>query len=150
MHDTAKEAVRRSLKRAGFKTIDVGKSVAPQVFIDKVKENNANLIAVSVNTVPAKNNLAKLDELLKASGLKDKVGIIMGGAAVKKEDADAIGAFFGKNKEEAPEIAKKALTMVNVRSSINYCRTCGNSNPQSYRFCGKCGTLLGYDQTRIY
>ncbi len=109
MHDTAKEAVRRSLKRAGFKTIDVGKSVAPQVFIDKVKENNANIIAISVNTVPAKNNLAKLDELLKAAGLKDKVGIIMGGAAVKKEDADAIGALFGKNKEEAPELAKKAI-----------------------------------------
>ncbi len=35
--------------------------------------------------------------------------IIMGGAAVKKEDADAIGALFGKNKEEAPEIAKKAI-----------------------------------------
>ena len=73
MHDTAKEAVRRSLKRAGLKTIDVGKSVAPQVFIDKVKENNANMIAVSVNTVPAKNNLAKLDELLKSSGLKGKL-----------------------------------------------------------------------------
>ena len=60
MHDTAKEAVRRSLKRAGFKTIDVGKSVAPQVFVDKAKENNANIIAISVNTVPAKNNLPKL------------------------------------------------------------------------------------------
>ena len=107
MHDTAKEAVRRSLKRAGFKTIDVGKSVAPQAFIDKVKENNANLIAISVNTVPAKNNIAKLDKLLKAAGLKDKVGIIMGGAAVKKEDADAIGALFGKNKEEAPNLQKK-------------------------------------------
>jgi hypothetical protein len=33
----------------------------------------------------------------------------MGGAAVKKEDADAFGALFGKNKEEAPELAKKAL-----------------------------------------
>jgi len=60
-------------KTRRLQTIDVGKSVAPQVFIDKVKENNANLIAVSVNTVPAKNNLAKLDELLKASGLKDKL-----------------------------------------------------------------------------
>jgi methanogenic corrinoid protein MtbC1 len=109
MHDTAKEAVRRTLKRAGFKTVDVGKSVAPQVFIDKVKESNANVIALSVNTVPAKNNLAKLDELLKSSGLKGKVGIIMGGAAVKKEDADAMGALFGKNKEEAVELAKKAM-----------------------------------------
>ena len=109
MHDTAKEAVRRSLKRAGFKTIDVGKSVAPQVFVDKAKETNANIIAISVNTVPAKNNLAKLDELLKAAGLKGKVAIIMGGAAVKKEDADALGALFGKNKEEAPDLAKKAM-----------------------------------------
>jgi methanogenic corrinoid protein MtbC1 len=109
MHDTAKEAVRKALKRAGFKTIDAGKSVAVDVFIAKIKESNADILALSVNTVPAKNNLAKLDEALKAAGLKGKVKIIMGGAAVKKEDADAIGAFFGKNKEEAPEIAKKAL-----------------------------------------
>ena len=108
MHDTAKEAVRKSLKRAGFKTIDAGKSAPIEAFIQKIKENNATLVALSVNTVPAKNNLPKLVEAMKAAGLTN-VKIIMGGAAVKKEDADAIGAFFGKNKEEAPEIAKKAL-----------------------------------------
>jgi methylmalonyl-CoA mutase cobalamin-binding domain/chain len=109
MHDTAKEQVRKALKRAGFKTIDAGKSIAPQVFVDKAKESNADIIALSVNTVPAKNNLAKFDEALKAAGLKDKVMIIMGGAAIKKEDADAIGALFGKNKEEGVDIAKKAM-----------------------------------------
>jgi methylmalonyl-CoA mutase cobalamin-binding domain/chain len=109
MHDTAKEAVRRALKRAGFKTVDAGKSVTPQVFVDKIKESNADILAISVNTVPAKNNIAKLEEALKAGGLKDKVIIIMGGAAVKKEDAEAIGAVFGKNKEEGVEIAKKAM-----------------------------------------
>jgi len=108
MHDTAKEQVRKALKRAGFKTIDVGKSVAPQVFVDKAKENNADIIAISVNTVPAKN-LSKLDAALKEAGLKEKVIILMGGAAVKKEDADAIGALFGKNKEEGVEIAKRAI-----------------------------------------
>jgi methylmalonyl-CoA mutase cobalamin-binding domain/chain len=110
MHDTPKEQVRKALKRAGFKTIDAGKSVAPQVLVDKAKENNADIIALSVNTVPAKNNLAKLDEALKASGLKGKVILMMGGAAVKKEDAEAIGALYGKNKEEGVEIAKKAIT----------------------------------------
>jgi methanogenic corrinoid protein MtbC1 len=107
MHDTAKEAVRKALKRAGFKMIDAGKSAPVDVFVQKIKENNAALLALSVNTVPAKNNLPKLIDAIKAAGLNVK--IIMGGAAVKKEDADAIGAFFGKNKEEAPEIAKKAL-----------------------------------------
>jgi len=109
MHDTAKEQVRKALKRAGFKTIDAGKSVAPQVFVDKAKESNADIIALSVNTVPAKNSLPKLDEAMKAAGLKDKVMIIMGGAAIKKEDADMLGALFGKNKEEGVEIAKKAM-----------------------------------------
>ncbi len=33
----------------------------------------------------------------------------MGGAAVTKADAEAIGALYGKNKEEAPELAKKAI-----------------------------------------
>jgi methylmalonyl-CoA mutase cobalamin-binding domain/chain len=110
MHDTAKEAVRKALKRAGFKTIDAGKSVAPEVFVSKAKEANADILALSVNTVPAKNNLAKLDEELKAAGIKEKMIIIMGGAAVKKEDAEAIGALYGKNKEEGVEIAKKAIT----------------------------------------
>ena len=109
MHDTAKEAVRKSLKRAGFKTVDAGRSVPVDVFVNKIKESNASIVALSINTVPAKNNLAKFVQALKDAGLSDKVKIIMGGAAVKKEDADAIGALFGKNKEEAPEIAKKAL-----------------------------------------
>jgi len=109
MHDTAKEQVRKALKRAGFKTVDAGKSVAPQIFVDKAKESNADIIALSVNTVPAKNNLAKLDEALKTSGLKGKVILMMGGAAIKKQDAEAMGALYGKNKEEGVEIAKKAI-----------------------------------------
>ena len=109
MHDTAKEAVRKALKRAGFKTVDVGKSAPPQAFIDKIKESNATILAVSVNTVPAKNNLSKLDDALKAADLKDKITVIKGGAAVKKQDAQAVGALFGKNKEEGVALAKKAV-----------------------------------------
>ncbi len=107
MHDTAKEAVRKALKKAGFKTIDVGKNAKPEAFVAKVKESKADILALSVNTVPAKNNLSALVDALKAANLDVK--IIMGGAAVKKEDADAIGAIFGKSKEEGVEIAKKIV-----------------------------------------
>ena len=107
MHDTAKEAVRKALKKAGFKTIDVGKNAKPEAFVAKVKESKADILALSVNTVPAKNNLSALVDALKAANLNVK--IIMGGAAVKKEDADAIGAIFGKSKEEGVEIAKKIV-----------------------------------------
>lgn len=107
MHDTAKEAVRKALKKAGFKTIDVGKNAKPEAFVAKVKESKADILALSVNTVPAKNNLSALVDALKAANLNVK--IIIGGAAVKKEDADAIGAIFGKSKEEGVEIAKKIV-----------------------------------------
>jgi methanogenic corrinoid protein MtbC1 len=109
VHDTAREMVRKALKRAQFKTVNLGKNVPPAVFASKAKEVNADIIAVSVNTVPAKNNLAKLDEALQAAELKGKVILMIGGAAVKKEDAEAIGALFGKSKEEGVEIAKKAI-----------------------------------------
>src|SRR3989304_7121716 len=73
MHDTAKEALRKSLNRAGFKTVDAGKSVPVDVFVTKIKESNAGILALSVNTVPAKNNLGKLMQALKDAGLADKV-----------------------------------------------------------------------------
>jgi methanogenic corrinoid protein MtbC1 len=109
VHETAREMVRKAFKRAQFKTVNLGKGVPPAVFASKAKEVNADIIAVSVNTIPAKNNLAKLDETLKAAELKGKVILMIGGAAVKKEDVEAIGGFYGKSKEEGVEIAKKAI-----------------------------------------
>ena len=35
---------------------------------------------------------------------------MIGGAAVTKEDADKIGAMFGKTREDAVVLAKKALS----------------------------------------
>ena len=108
MHDTAKEAVRRSLKRAGFKTIDVGKSVAPQVFVDKAKENNANLIAISVNTVPAKNNLAKLDEALKAAGLKGQNRNYHGRRSSQKRRCRGNGRTLRKEQGRSSRVSKES------------------------------------------
>ncbi len=109
MMDTPKEMVRKALKRAQFKTVDLGQGVLPAAFATKAKEVNADIIVVSVNLTPAKQNLEKLMSAIEAEGLTDKVVVMIGGAAVKKEDADKIGALFGKTKEEAEALAKKAM-----------------------------------------
>ncbi|MEM2911433.1 MAG: cobalamin-dependent protein [Candidatus Bathyarchaeia archaeon] len=109
MHETPKEMVRKALKRAGFKTVDLGRAVSSQNFASKAKEVNADIVAVSVNTKPAKDNLPKLNQALTDAGLKGKVVLMIGGASVTKGDADAIGALYGKNKEEAVALAKKAV-----------------------------------------
>ena len=108
-HLTPKEMVRKSLKKAQFKCVDVGRSASANSFASKAKEVNADIIAVSINTAPAKNNIPKFVEAVEASGLKGKVAIMIGGAAVDKSDADEIGAMFGETREEAVALAKKVM-----------------------------------------
>lgn len=107
--NTAKEMVRKSLKAAQFKTIDAGKGVDSAAFVAKVKQANADILVVTVGLSAAKDNLSKLVSALETEGLKDKVTVMIGGAAVTKEDADKIGALFGKTREEAVVLAKKSM-----------------------------------------
>ena len=107
--DTAKEMVRKSLKTAQFKTVDIGKSASAATFVSKAKEANADIIVVTVSISAAKESLLKLVSALEAEGLKGKVAVMIGGAAVSKEDADIIGALYGKTREDAVVLAKKAM-----------------------------------------
>jgi 5-methyltetrahydrofolate--homocysteine methyltransferase len=107
--DAAKEMVRRSLKAAQFKTVDAGRGISPTTLASKAKEVNADIIVVSMLLSAAKANLPKLVSAIEAEGLKEKVVLIIGGAGVDKEDADKIGAMFGKTREEAVALAKKAM-----------------------------------------
>jgi len=106
--DSAKGMVRKSLKRAQFKVVDVGRGVTPETFASKAKEAKADIVVVSVLLSAAKVNLAKLVSALEVEGLKE-VKVIIGGAAVTREDADKIGAMFGTTREEAVVLAQKAM-----------------------------------------
>jgi 5-methyltetrahydrofolate--homocysteine methyltransferase len=108
-HITPKEMVRKSLKKANFKCIDLGKKVPAEKFAKSAKTEKADIIAVSINTGPAKNNIPALMEAIEAEGLKGKVTIMIGGAAVDKSDADEIGAMFGETRDEAVVLAQKAM-----------------------------------------
>ena len=106
---TAKDMVRKSLKAAQFKTIDVGRGVSPTTFASKAKETNADIIVVSVLLSAARKTLPELISAIEQEGLKDKIVVMIGGAAVKKEDADKIGALFGETREDAVVLAKKVM-----------------------------------------
>jgi 5-methyltetrahydrofolate--homocysteine methyltransferase len=109
MMDTAKEMVRKSLKTAQFKTVDAGRGVSPTSFASKAKEVNADIMVITIGLSAAKENLPKLVSALELEGLKDKIVLMIGGAAVTKEDAEKIGALYGKTREDAVALAKKAM-----------------------------------------
>jgi len=113
--DNPKEMVRKSLKNAQFKTVDLGKNVSVKNFVSKAKEVNADIIVVTIGYTPAKENLPNLASEIKSQGLEGKVAVLIGGAAVKKEDAEKINALFGETREEAVALAKKIIEKKNLK-----------------------------------
>jgi 5-methyltetrahydrofolate--homocysteine methyltransferase len=93
--------------------VDAGKGVSPEALALKTKEANADIIVVTVGLSAAKDNLPKLIDAIENEGLKGKVVVMIGGAAVTKEDADKIGALFGKTREDAVALAKQAMEQKN-------------------------------------
>ena len=106
---TAKEMVRKALKRAQFKTVDIGRGAAPETFAKKAKETNADIIVISVLLTAAKKNLPKVVSAMEVEGIKDKVTLMIGRDAVDDDDAEEIGAMYGESKEEAVIMAKKVM-----------------------------------------
>lgn len=91
LHDIGKNLVAMMLEGAGFRIMDLGVDVKPEVFVDAVK-NGAGVIALSAlltTTMPA---MKESIEALKADGIRDKVKVMIGGAPVTQNYADEIGA----------------------------------------------------------
>jgi len=90
IHDIGKNIVKLLLENYGFKVIDLGKDVAPELVVNAVIENKApavGLSALMTTTVPAMEETIKL--------LKEKAPwckIVVGGAVLNQEYSDRIGA----------------------------------------------------------
>lgn len=91
-HDIGKNIVAIMLGAAGFEIIDVGRDVTPKTFVDKVKETNADIVALSALMTTSMVNMRKVLALLIEEGVRDKVKVMIGGAAISQRYSDEIGA----------------------------------------------------------
>jgi corrinoid protein of di/trimethylamine methyltransferase len=92
VHDIGKNLVNIMLEGAGFEVIDLGVQVAPEKFIEAVQEHKPDIVGFSAfltTTMPMFK--ANINALQKA-GLRDQVIVMVGGAPVTQEYADAVGA----------------------------------------------------------
>jgi len=92
LHDIGKNLVKLMLESAGFEVIDLGVDVEPEVFINAIKENNANIVALSALLTTTMNVMKETVDALVEAGQRDNVKIIIGGAPVTQKFADEIGA----------------------------------------------------------
>ncbi|MHA1783932.1 MAG: cobalamin B12-binding domain-containing protein [Candidatus Helarchaeota archaeon] len=95
VHNIGKNTISSLLQIAGFEVFDLGIDVSPQTFIDKVKEENADVLAISSLYSNGFDNLRKTIDLTIKEGLKRKIKVIIGGSMTKdmaeEWHADAYG-----------------------------------------------------------
>jgi methylmalonyl-CoA mutase cobalamin-binding domain/chain len=92
VHDIGKNLVNIMFEGAGFQVIDLGVQVSPEKFVDAVKTHKPDIVGFSAfltTTMPMFK--ANMNALTKA-GIRDHVIVMVGGAPVTQEYADAVGA----------------------------------------------------------
>ena len=110
IHDIGKRIVATMLEVYGFEVHDLGRDVPLENFIEKAIEVNADIVAASALMTTTMVAQKLLQEALQEAGIREKVKLMVGGAAVTQEWADQIGA--DGYAEEVTEAVKKAKQLV--------------------------------------
>src|SRR5919197_5242478 len=110
VHDIGKNLVNIMLEGAGFTVHDLGVNVAPETFVEQVQEHQPDIVGFSAfltTTMPMfKANINALEK----AGIRDDVIVMVGGAPVTQEYADAVGADgYAADASTAVRLAKDLI-----------------------------------------
>jgi 5-methyltetrahydrofolate--homocysteine methyltransferase len=92
LHDIGKNLVAMMLEGAGFEIVDLGTDVSPDKFVEAVKTEGAQFMALSALLTTTMPNMKNTIEALEAAGARGNVKVVIGGAPVTEAYANQIGA----------------------------------------------------------
>ena len=108
LHDIGKDIVRFMLESNGFEVYDLGVDVSKEQFIEKIKEVNPNIIALSGFLSLAYESMKEIIVEIKKAGLHENRLIMIGGGQMSDKIKEYVGAdAYGKSAVEAVTLAKK-------------------------------------------
>jgi 5-methyltetrahydrofolate--homocysteine methyltransferase len=108
LHDIGKNLVGMMCEGAGFEVEDLGKDIAPEGFVEAVKEFEPDVVGMSALLTTTMRAMEHTVKALEEAGVRDKVKIMIGGAPVTQSFADQIGADgYASNAAAAAEMAKQ-------------------------------------------
>ena len=92
IHDIGKNIVAILLKGAGYEVNDLGTNVSAEKIIDFIKKENPDYLGLSALLTTTMPEIGVVIEALKDNGLRERVKVLIGGAAVSDDFAQEIGA----------------------------------------------------------
>jgi len=105
IHDIGKSIVSAMLQASGHRVIDLGVDVDADKFIDAIVKYDADVLGMSALLTSTAKYMKEVIDELKKRGLRDKVFVIIGGAATSEDFAKEIGAdAWAKDAIEALKI----------------------------------------------
>ena len=107
MHDIGKDIVKMLLTGAMFEVFDLGVDVEAKTFIEKVKETDASVLAMSAMLTVTMPEMESVVEELKQSGIRDRVKVLIGGAPITADFGEKIGVDFAA--DDAPQGVRAAV-----------------------------------------
>ncbi|MBO4864782.1 MAG: homocysteine S-methyltransferase family protein [Eubacterium sp.] len=107
IHDIGKNIVKVMLENYGYDVIDLGKDVPPEVIVDRAIQDDVKLVGLSALMTTTVVSMEETIKLLREK--KPDTKVVVGGAVMTQEYADAIGADC---------YAKDAMATVRYADSI--------------------------------
>jgi 5-methyltetrahydrofolate--homocysteine methyltransferase len=92
IHDIGKNIVAILLKGAGYDVNDLGIDVPEDKIVSVVREEQPDYLGLSAMLTTTMTEMKAVIEALKENKLRDKVKVLIGGAAISDEYAKEIGA----------------------------------------------------------
>jgi len=109
LHDIGKNLVATMLRGAGFDVNDLGVDVTPARFVQAARDGAA-VIGVSALLTTTMTSMRATVAALEEAGVRGRVKVMVGGAPVTQEYADAIGADgYSDNAGGAVALARRLV-----------------------------------------
>jgi corrinoid protein of di/trimethylamine methyltransferase len=110
LHDIGKNLVGMMLEGAGLEVIDLGVDVTVENVVDKVTEIQPQVLGLSALLTTTMPEMENVINVLQARGMRGAVKVMVGGAPLRAEFAQKIGAdAFGKDAAEAVNIVRSFI-----------------------------------------
>jgi len=108
LHDLGKNIFVNFARSSGFEIIDLGVNVATAQFVDAVKEHQPLAVGMSCLLTITAGAVGKVVEALRAAGVRDRVKVIIGGAALTEQFAREVAAdAFALDAVTGTDIVKR-------------------------------------------
>jgi len=110
LHDIGKNLVIMMLEGAGFEVFDLGVDMSVDDLIAKIKDVKPDILGLSALLTTTMSQMEKVIESLEASGMRNMVKVMVGGAPLDAAFGDRIGADgYGRDAAHAVQVARNLV-----------------------------------------